>query len=167
MQKKSSAHDILHIVFRVVFTFCALYTMYFIFSNSLEIADISAQRSGRITSIINAYLVKLDLPTLTDHIIRKTAHFCEYALLGFWYTLCLRVYTNRYIRHISWPLFLVLAMANADETVQTFVSGRSGQLSDVWLDFSGGVAGLFVALCVIWFITWFFRLLGFGRKRRK
>lgn len=167
MQKKKSTHDIFLIVFRVIFTFCALYTMYFIFSNSLEIADISAQRSGRITSIINAYLVKLDLPTLTNHIVRKLAHFCEYALLGFWYTLCLRVYTNHYIRHISWPLFLVLVMANADETLQTFVSGRSGQVSDVWLDFGGGVAGLFAALCAIWFITWFFRLLGFGRKHRR
>ena len=41
---------------------------------------------------------------LTDHIVRKLAHFCEYALEGFLLTLCLRVYTRHFFVHISWPI---------------------------------------------------------------
>lgn len=154
------------LVFRILFTLCALWTMFFILSNSLEIAQLSAGRSGHITALLNFLLHQMGLPSLTEHMVRKLAHFCEYALLGFWYTLCLRVYTSHYIRHISWPLFLVLVMANVDETVQTFVAGRSGQLSDVWLDFSGGVTGLLCGLTLVVLVSWFFRLLGFGRKHR-
>ena len=32
-----------------------------------------------------------------------------------------------------------------DETIQLFVSGRSGQISDVWLDFCGVMCGLLLA----------------------
>ena len=38
------------------------------------------------------------------------------------------------------PCFGVLA-ALADETVQLFAAGRSGQVSDVWLDLAGFLAG--------------------------
>lgn len=166
MSQKKNVRRVLLTVFRILFTLCALYTMFFILSNSLEIAQLSADRSGHITALLNGLLHQMGLPSLTEHMVRKLAHFCEYALLGFWYTLCLRVYTSHYIRHISWPLFLVLVMANVDETVQTFVDGRSGQLSDVWLDFSGGVTGLLCGLTLVVLVTWFFRLLGFGRKHR-
>lgn len=165
-QRSATASQVFLVLFRVLFTIFALWTMVFIFSNSLEIADISSQRSARLLAAINAFLAKADIPLLTEHIVRKLAHFCEYALLGFWYTLCLRVYTRHYIRHISWPLLLLLLVANIDETIQTFVSGRSGELKDVWLDFSGGITGLFCALVLILLVTGFFRLLGFGKKRR-
>ena len=35
-----------------------------------------------------------------------------------------------------------------DETIQLFVEGRSGQVSDVWLDLAGALCGL-LGLC--WF----------------
>lgn len=161
-----SASSVLLVLFRILFTGFAIWTMVFIFSNSMEIADLSAQRSGHVMALINGYLGKFQLGPLSEHAVRKLAHFCEYALLGFWYTLCLRVYTRHYIRHISWPLFLLLLVANVDETIQTFVAGRSGQISDVWLDFFGGVSGVLFALVIIVLLTGFFRLLGFGRKKR-
>lgn len=72
---------------------------------------------------------------LTDHIVRKLAHFCEYALEGFLLTLCLRVYTRHFFVHISWPILGGLLTALTDETIQMFSDGRSSQLTDVWLDF--------------------------------
>lgn len=39
-----------------------------------------------------------------------------------------------------------------DETIQLFVAGRSGQISDVWLDMSGAAAGMAItvgALCCL------------------
>lgn len=83
---------------------------------------------------------------LTDHIVRKLAHFCEYALEGFLLALCLRVYTRHFFVHISWPILGGLLTALTDETIQMFSDGRSSQLTDVWLDFSGALAGILVGL---------------------
>lgn len=38
----------------------------------------------------------------------------------------------------------VLFMPFVDETIQLFVEGRSGQISDVWLDMAGIVTGIMV-----------------------
>ena len=83
---------------------------------------------------------------LTDHIVRKMAHFCEYMLEGFLLTLCLRVYTRRFVRHISWPILGGLLTALTDETIQMFSDGRSSQITDVWLDFSGVLTGILVGM---------------------
>ena len=39
-------------------------------------------------------------------------------------------------------MFAVLAVPFLDETIQLFVDGRAGQISDVWLDVSGAVCGI-------------------------
>ena len=42
-------------------------------------------------------------------------------------------------------LFFLLLVPFVDETIQLFVPGRSGQISDVWLDMAGGAAGFLAA----------------------
>ncbi|MGN0708538.1 MAG: VanZ family protein [Faecalibacterium sp.] len=125
----------------------------FIFSNSMQVAEVSAVSSGRVLELIQSVLVRLGHPALaqriTMHMVRKMAHFCEYALEGFWLMLCLRVYTRRYVRHVSWPLLGGLLTALADETIQMFSSGRSSQITDIWLDFAGVVCGLLAALLLL------------------
>ena len=86
---------------------------------------------------------------LTMHIVRKLAHFCEYMLEGFLLMLCLRVYTRHLLRHVSWPILGGLLTALTDETVQLFVPGRSGQVTDIWIDFSGVMTGLMVGLILL------------------
>ena len=44
------------------------------------------------------------------------------------------------------PLLLGLLTALCDETIQLFVEGRSGQISDVWLD----AAGIATGALLIW-----------------
>jgi VanZ family protein len=164
--RPSGVSRILLILFRILFTFFALGTMVFIFSNSLEIGTASSAHSREVLEKINHALAEVGLSPLSEFLVRKLAHFSEYALLAFWFTLCLRVYTRHYIRHISWPLFLVLLVANMDETLQTYVAGRDGSVRDVWIDFSGGVTGTLAALCVIMLLAGFWYLLGFGKHKR-
>lgn len=164
-RRNSRASGILLVLFRVLFTFFAIGTTCFIFYNSLEIGMASSQRSAEIAEQLNAWLGRFGISPLSYMAIRKLAHFSEFMLLGFWFTLCLRVYTRRYIRHISWPLFLMMFIADVDETIQTFVLDRSGSIRDVWIDFSGGCVGIFAGLCIIVLLTGFWMLLGFGRKK--
>ena len=39
-------------------------------------------------------------------------------------------------------LMMIFMVPFVDETIQLFVAGRSGQISDVWLDMSGAAAGM-------------------------
>lgn len=162
----STLSRVLLVLFRILFTVFAVLTTGFIFKNSLEIGAISSARSQAITAMLNSYLGHLGISPLTNAVVRKLAHFAEFALLGFWFTLCLRVYTRHYIRHISWPLLLVLGIANVDETIQIYIANRASSVRDVWIDFSGGIVGILVALLIVILLGGFWYLLGFGRHKR-
>ena len=89
---------------------------------------------------------------LTEHLVRKTAHFAEYALFGVLLWNCLRTYE---LPRRVWTLleaWLILAAPFVDETLQLFTEGRSGQLSDVWLDMAGAAAGTLCALAASWLL---------------
>ncbi|MCC8182732.1 MAG: VanZ family protein [Clostridiales bacterium] len=164
--KQSTLSRVLLILFRVLFTFFAVYTTWFIFSNSLEIGSVSSARSGEVTAMLNQILSGIGLPALTEAAVRKWAHFGEFMVLGFWFMLCLRVYTRHYIRHISWPLLLGLLIANTDEFIQLYVSGRSSSVTDVWIDFGGVCVGVGVAMLALVLCGGFLYLLGFGGHRQ-
>lgn len=80
-------------------------------------------------------------------IVRKTAHFSEYALMGFLWYIWLK--NKRWNVLISLGATVIYAMT--DEFHQLFVPGRSGELRDVLVDSAGGAAGIlaaFVVLCI-------------------
>lgn len=81
-----------------------------------------------------------------DFIVRKTAHFLEYAVL---FVLVNRAFskTSQVVvkKRLFWSLFLTLFYAFSDEYHQTFVIGRSGRALDFLIDSLGVGAGfLFV-----------------------
>ncbi len=135
MQEQNQRTSPWLIAWRVIFTFALIGCIVFIFSNSLQIADVSEGASGRVLGILQGILRHLGLPgaadRLTMHIVRKLAHFCEYLLEGFLLMLCLRVYTRHFFKHVSWPMLGGLLTALTDETIQLFVPGRSGQVTDI------------------------------------
>ena len=134
------------IAFRVIFTAALLACILFIFRNSMQTGEVSSARSQAVTTLVNGFLGKFGLGPLSEHIIRKLAHFSEFMLEGFLLMLCLRVYTRRFVRHISWPILGGLLTALTDETIQMFSDGRSSQITDVWLDFSGVLTGILVGM---------------------
>ncbi len=138
---------------RVIFTFGLIACIVFIFSNSMQVAEVSSAASGRVLAFVKKVLVHLGMPGVanhvTMHIIRKLAHFCEYMLEGFLLMLCLRVYTRHFVKHMSWPILGGLLTALIDETIQIFSPGRSSQVTDVWIDFGGVMTGLLVGMFVL------------------
>ena len=122
----------------------------FIYGNSLTPASISSQESGFLLANVQGAMESLGWEHLwlTEHIIRKTAHFAEYAVLG---GLTARAY-GLYGRHRICnrdALMLIFMVPFVDETIQIFVAGRSGQISDVWLDMSGAAVGMAIAAGVM------------------
>ena len=122
----------------------------FIFSNSLTPAARSSAESGFVMAKIHALLGAIgmrDVSWLTEHLIRKGAHFTEDTLMGILLfrsmkTLdCGKIVIVRKIHEAA-----VFITPFVDETLQLFTEGRSGQISDVWLDMCGVAAGL----CISW-----------------
>ena len=150
---------------RVVFTLALIGCIAFIFSNSMAVADVSSVSSGRVLQLLQAVLRRLGMPglaqRLTMHLVRKLAHFCEYLLEGFLLMLCMRVYSRRPLRHITVPMLAGVLTALTDETIQLFSEGRSSQVTDVWLDSAGVLAGILAALLLMG--LW--RLLFHHRKK--
>ena len=158
------------IVFRVFFTIAVGACIVYIFGNSLEAGAVSSLRSQAVMRYMNAALDRIGLGPVSEHTVRKLAHFAEYCLEGLLLTLCLRVYTRRFVRHISWPLLGGLLTAVADETIQLYVAERSSQVSDVWIDFAGVVAGMCVSLVLLLIvraITSFYSIKKENRRLRE
>ena len=150
---------------RVVFTLALIGCIAFIFSNSMAVAEVSSVSSGRVLQLLQAVLRRLGMPglaqRLTMHLVRKLAHFCEYTLEGFLLMLCMRVYSRHPLRHITVPMLAGVLTALTDETIQLFSQGRSSQVTDVWLDSAGVLAGILAALLLMG--LW--RLLFHHRKK--
>lgn len=87
---------------------------------------------------------------LLHHYIRKAAHFTLYAVLGFLSAVTMRVTFRRPIKASAiYACAVCVLYSIADELHQRFVSGRSGQISDVFLDTAGSVAGILLLILVL------------------
>ena len=157
------------IAFRVIFTFALIACIAFIFRNSLETGAQSSMRSQELMALLNELLGKVHLGPLSEHTIRKLAHFAEFAMEGFLLMLCLRVYTSHFVRHMSWPLLGGMTTALTDETIQRFIPNRTSAVTDVWIDMAGVVCGLFVALIILLIVrllTAFYKIKKENRELR-
>lgn len=115
----------------------------FIFNNSITPAIESSKQSGRVLGMVLATfrLLGLDSAMVTEHIIRKMAHFTEYFLMGVLLWNCLRSYMLTGKLWLVLQLWLITVIPLTDETIQLFSEGRAGMISDVWLDVSGAALG--------------------------
>jgi VanZ family protein len=73
--------------------------------------------------------------------VRKTAHFCEFGLLGCELTLLFWLKSGLSFQNLCNSAFAALLTAVTDETIQIF-SGRGSQVQDVVLDFAGALTGI-------------------------
>ena len=135
----------------IVNVICIILVLAFIFSNSLKNRAVSTEQS---TDMLNFLTSLLPFDFLTEHVVRKLAHFCEFALLGF---LVQHLWSIRRCVNARSALSTVLfglLCAITDESLQ-MLSDRSAQLSDVLLDLSGVIFGcLFFFLLFLCRRTW-------------
>ena len=143
-----------------------LAVMVLIFNFSAEDARASDATSGQIARIV----IRLTVPEYSTYpesrqeeiyfqvqtVVRKLAHFCEYAVLGLvcrfflesWAADALEKCGKRKVLPMLAVIFSALYAAT-DEAHQLLVDGRSGQLRDVLIDSSGALLGTIVASLLI------------------
>ena len=121
--------------------------------HSLQPAAVSSQESGAVLSGLSALLEALCLPPfLTETLVRKGAHMAEYLVLAALLTGSLRNRDRTGRGLCAGVLSASLFCALIDETIQLFVEGRAGKVSDIWVDLGGAALGLLLALAagVLW-----------------
>ena len=124
----------------------------FIWGNSA----MPGEASGALSGWVGALLGKI-APFLTTetglHILRKAAHFSEFAALG----MVLSWLFGMVSRHKGWqhglPLICGAATACIDETIQIFSPGRYCSIFDVLIDCSGVLTGCLLLLLALALIT--------------
>ncbi len=134
----------------IVITAVLACTAFFIFYNSLLSGTVSNQKSGVIVELIRP-IIDPDGRMATyeiQYIVRKTAHFSEFLLLGASLTAVALILSKKiFSPWLFMPMFFTLATAVADEYVQSF-TGRSSLVSDIVIDFSGGFCGIVLTVAV-------------------
>ena len=136
--------------FRVIIFILTAGMIAFAFIHSSMPADLSSEESESVMGVLQYILDFLGFSAeLTDHIVRKAAHFAEYTAIGMLLVSCAYSFSRtKPYRYYSQILFAGLATAVIDETIQLNVAGRSGQITDVLLDFSGVITGAVFMLLV-------------------
>ena len=77
-------------------------------------------------------------------VVRKTAHFTIYLILGILVISLLSEYRILNFKTVLYTLLIVFLYACSDEFHQLFVSGRSSEIGDVLIDSSGGFIGSYL-----------------------
>ena len=149
----------------VILWIMLLFWMAFIFSMSSQEASKSSKSSGEVIETI-LKIVKPDYESLTatekydlidslQFIVRKIAHFTGYTIIGilsYWAlfsTFSLKGDNNRTYKIIIFALLIGLLYSVSDEIHQFFVPGRSCELRDVIIDFSGVTLGVGLSFAVL------------------
>ena len=128
-------------------TVLIIVTLAVIWGHSLLGREASSEESGFVMKLFAPFLeLIVGKGNVTEHLVRKLAHFSEFFVLGAELLLFFALSKSRknaFLLALSHSLFTALM----DETIQIF-SGRGPMIQDVWLDFSGVTAGALLMLAV-------------------
>jgi len=109
--------------------------------NSMYIANHILNSYEKLMNVNYEGTKRTNILNLINHIVRKGAHFSEYAVLACALAFHLLILGKKDQLLLLIPIVLAAFYASTDEYHQTFVAGRSGQVMDVLIDSSGAVVG--------------------------
>ncbi len=142
-------------IFRVVTAVLLVLWCVLIFSLSSQNADDSSETSGKLTQTVISVIYpdfsemdserQEDVVHNTTFVIRKAAHFSIFAILGVLSFLSVVTYKepNYRLKTLISVVFCII-YAITDELHQIFISGRSGEVRDVFIDSIGSVLAIMI-----------------------
>lgn len=134
---------------RLVFIIAAVFVTGFIFFNSMQNAEVSTKESDVIVDAVKnvVELAGQDANrAVLERIVRKSAHFSEFALQGFLIAFC---FTGDFKKRAISVMALGFMTACTDEFIQLFSNGRAAMVQDVCID----TAGTAVGICAAWMMV--------------
>lgn len=123
----------------------------FIWGNSLLPGSISGAISNRFKDILAKllpFLFQGPAGESSGGLIRKLAHFAEFAALGLAFSWLYGMLCNVLKKQIPLALASGALTACVDETIQRFIPDRHGCLPDVGIDTAGVITGILLFTAV-------------------
>ena len=139
---------------KTIFAVLLVLWMGFIFSMSCENAEKSSNTSGQTIKVVLSTVpefekqpeeVKVNIIEELQFIVRKSAHFIGYMILGILASCLILHYENINKKYLLAFLICVI-YAISDEIHQLFVPGRAGQVRDVLIDSAGSLLGIILVM---------------------
>lgn len=133
---------------KVLFIIVCFLCLGFIVFNSSQPDAVSNLRSNRVTDyVINIFsdtyigniLLNKVTPFKLNIIIRKLAHAFEFWILAIALSSMFSYFKLRIRDVVIYTLFIVLFIAVMDEFFQLFIVDRTSSVTDVLIDFCGGI----------------------------
>lgn len=132
----------LAVIFWIMFAAVAVV----IFKLSCDTGEESAELSASLLSVIIEFIGKF----ISHNLLRKIAHFCEFAALGFFAAGGIKFTFDK--SKIYFPLPVCVLYSISDEIHQYFVPERACRIFDVFVDSCGSLTGILVFLLLIFIV---------------
>ena len=97
---------------------------------------------GSGSGSLSLHGVGLPYEWVTNFVVRKCAHFSEYMVLGILATHAFDFEGRRTFDVLLPTAVFLLLIPSIDETIQLFVPGRAGMITDVMIDCCGAATGV-------------------------
>ena len=145
-------------ILRIILILLLLCTFFVIFGFSSQDGEASGGLSRNITNkilqISNKYNAlgqeeKEQIANKTEKTIRKVAHFSIYTVVGLLLMGLLSTYKIKENWRMILSILLGMIYAVSDEIHQSFIPGRTPQITDVYIDTLGVVLGVLLILLFI------------------
>lgn len=152
MNKEILKHVVRYILMILIIIVCCK-----IYHFSSETGTSSSERSGKVAKAI--VMMSKENKNLSEEkiakkvetiqpIVRKTAHFSVYMLLGLLLMCCSETFKGKNIIKFDISIILAFLYACSDELHQLLIQGRSGEFRDVSIDTTGALLGILIILLV-------------------
>lgn len=126
----------------------AIIWMGVIFMFSAQVSDESKSSSNKVTSAVVNTVISIKKENISEEkrqkiiedktfIVRKSAHFTEYFILGLILILYLQTKEKLATKYIILAIIFCALYATSDEIHQLFVDGRSCKIMDILIDTCG------------------------------
>ena len=126
-----------------IILFCLI--LCFIWGNSMLSREVSGAISHFIADLFGG---EQGATEEGHHLLRKLAHFTEFAALGAVFWLLSGEYTKDRAKRAISAAFVGIFVPLCDETIQIF-SGRGPAITDVWIDAAGYLVGTVLTVLVL------------------
>ena len=146
---------------RIILISLLVLWMSVIFIMSAQPAEESSQLSGGIVSSLIAAICRnfdtlsaqqqLEITNIVTFIVRKTAHFSEYFVLGVLVSLIATTFNKlNYKLRFGLSIAFCVLYAASDELHQYFVPGRACRLTDICIDATGGAIAVLLVTIIVY-----------------
>lgn len=142
-------------IIRVILLILLVGTFFIIFGFSSQDGEESSGISRKITEIITDKILrlsddnKIQIVDRMESVIRKIAHFSIYTIVGVLLMGFVSTYKIDEMKRIYISIVIGIIYATSDEIHQSFIPGRSSQLTDVMIDTMGVALGICLILILL------------------